>query len=508
MKAMVIGLDAASPLLIDRWADHLPNIRSLCTTGVHGVLNSIVPPSSVPAWQCFATGKNPAKIGVWGFLSIGPDRKLRHARTTQDIGCIWDTCGNAGVKVGVFNVPGTFPPYPVNGFMVSGFPTPPGKAWAYPKEVMRRLDKAVDGYEVDVPLTKPSEMKGGEDAYLVQVERLHTKSVDSAKLLLEWYKPDLFVMTLQGIDLVQHDFSRYMNQPGSEHADVVRDWYVKIDQAVGELKKLATQDTTFLALSDHGSIPISSSFHVNEYLRSQGILRTNQTRERKNGDFYSGLRKLILRTLPPSAISTLYRVVPDSWSHRLTVSAQFERMLTQLVETIDWKNTKAFSTGGPQAAIFINSKDYDGGSLEDPGKRSELLQDLRNKLGNLVHPKTGERIRAVFHVREDTFKGPYRLEAPDLAVELFSQTEKIHINIKFGSGDLWSFAPHLSSEHVREGFWAMSGPGIRQNQVVDASILDMAPTLHKIFGLNTPDDVDGQVVQSIFEEHPLDPIPS
>src|SRR6266568_445978 len=148
MKAMVIGLDAASPSLIDRWADHLPNIRSLCSTGVHGVLNSIVPPSSVPAWQCFATGKNPAKIGVWGFLSIGPDRKLRHARTPQDIGCIWDICGNAGFKVGVFNVPGTFPPYPVNGFMVSGFPTPPGKPWAYPKEVMRRLDKAVDGYEV------------------------------------------------------------------------------------------------------------------------------------------------------------------------------------------------------------------------------------------------------------------------------------------------------------------------------------------------------------------------
>src|SRR5207244_12085619 len=133
-----------------------------------------------------------------------------------------------------------------------------------------------------------------------------------------------------GIHLGKHDFSPYVNQSGSEHTEVVRDWYIKVDQAVGELRRLATQDTTFLILSDHGSIPISTSFHVNEYLRSQGILRTNQTTERKNGDFYSGLRKLILRTLPPSAISTLYRVVPDSWSHRLTVSAQFERMLTQL----------------------------------------------------------------------------------------------------------------------------------------------------------------------------------
>src|SRR5438094_9713933 len=120
------------------------------------------------------------------------------------------------------------------------------------------------------------------------------------------------------------------------------------------------------------------------------------------------------------------------------------------------------------------------------------MQDRRDKFGNLTHPKTGERIRAVFHVREDTFEGPYQLEAPDLAVELFSQSEKIHINIKFGSGDLWSFSPHLSSEHVREGFCAMSGLGIRQDQLVDASILDMAATLQKIFGLRLHDDVAGQ----------------
>src|SRR5256884_6979959 len=116
--------------------------------------------------------------------------------------CFWNFWEKAVLRVGFYTVPETSPPYPVNGFMVSGFPTPPGKPWAYPKEVMRRLDNAVDGYEVDVPLTKPSEMKGGEEAYLIQVERLHTKSVDSAKLLLEWYKPELFVMTLQGIDLV------------------------------------------------------------------------------------------------------------------------------------------------------------------------------------------------------------------------------------------------------------------------------------------------------------------
>ncbi len=500
MKALVIGLDAASPAFIDKWIDQLPNLRSLYSTGVHGTLRSVVPPSSVPAWQCFATGKNPAKLGVWGFLSIGPDRQLRHGRTSQDIGCIWDLCGKAGLKTGVFNVPGTYPPYPVNGFMVSGFPTPPGKAWAYPKDLMKRLDKAVDGYEIDVPLTKPSEMKGGEEAYLKQVERLHRKCVESAKLLLEWYHPDLFVMTLQGIDMVQHDFSRYMDKPGSEYSDVIRDWYVRLDEAVGELKKFTTSETYLLTLSDHGSMPISTSLHINEFLKAKGVLAVKSATPKKGRETWGSLRSVILKRLSPNMIRAVYRITPDSLAHRLTVSGQHERTLTRLVNSIDWENTKAFSTGGPQAAIYLNSLDYNSGELRDLAKRAELLASLEEMLNGLTHPRTGEKIRAVFHLREDTFTGPYREEAPDLAVELFGQDEKIHIIVTLGTGEVWSFSPHLSSEHVREGFWAMAGPSILSDFKQDASILDMAPTLQRLLGIEVAPDLDGRALESILSD--------
>jgi len=413
---------------------------------------------------------------------------------------LWDTSGKAGLKVGVFNVPGTYPPYPVNGFMVSGFPTPPGKAWAYPGEVMKRLDQAVDGYEIDVPLTKPSEMRGGEEAYLAQVERLHAKSVESAKLLLDWFKPDLFFMTLQGIDMVQHDFSRYMDQPGSAYSNVVRDWYVRLDQAVGELREFATPETYLLTLSDHGSMPITTSFHVNEYLRTQGILRVKSSSEKKSREIYTPLRRMILKTLPPNAIRAVYRLTPDRIAHKLTVSAQHERTLTRLIDSIDWANTKAFSTGGPQAAIYINSSNYNGGSLQDPGKRSELVESLETMLGELTHPSTGEKIRAVCHRREDTFRGPYAMEAPDLAVELFGKDEKIHINITLRSGHIWSFAPHLSSEHVREGFWCMAGPGVPKSMRLDASILDLAPTLQRMLGLEVSQDVDGKILTPLLAQ--------
>lgn len=496
-KAMVLGLDSADARLIDRWISLLPNLRSMRETGVYGVLKSIVPPASMPAWQCFATGKNPAKIGVFGFLSIGRDRKLKHGTTPPDIGCIWDTASRAGLKVGVFNVPGTFPPYPVNGFMVSGFPAPPGKVWAYPSSLMKRLDDAVGGYDVDVPLSKPSEMKGGEEAYLAQVEHLHEKTLESAKLLIQWYEPDVFVMTFQALDLVQHDFTRYLSLPDSKYHNVVRDWYVRLDDAIGQLVQLTGPSASILALSDHGSLPTSMSFHVNEFLRSKGYL-TVKKQPRRNGSrgFYVSARKLALKTLPSGLITSIYRITPDRVAHRLTVSAQFERMLTDLVDAIDWDHTKAYSTGGHQAAIYIS---YNGDDRFDQSQEcADMVANLEQLFSNLVHPKTGEKIRPVFHLKHETFKGPFQFEAPDLCVELFTGNEKVHMRINLDSGEVWSFAPHLSSAHTREGFWSITGPGIQSGLRLDAGILDMAPTLATVLRIKKENDYDGVVLDSIL----------
>jgi hypothetical protein len=56
----------------------------------------------------------------------------------------------------------------------------------------------------------------------------------------------------------------------------------------------------------------------------------------------------------------------------------------------------------------------------------------------------------------------------------------------------------LSSEHVREGFWCMAGPGIPESLRLDASILDLAPTLQKILGLGLSQDLDGKVLSPLL----------
>ncbi|HIE38013.1 MAG TPA: hypothetical protein EYP77_02910, partial [Anaerolineae bacterium] len=145
-RVLVIGLDGASPHLIQRWQDELPNLRRLMVDGVSGTLWSVVPPRSVPAWYCFATGMNPAKIGVFGFSQRRPGTydytfaNLTFCRAPT----FWQWLNQHGVRTAVVHVPGTFPPHPVDGVMVSGWPAPLNRGnliYTYPLELSRELDR-------------------------------------------------------------------------------------------------------------------------------------------------------------------------------------------------------------------------------------------------------------------------------------------------------------------------------------------------------------------------------
>ena len=64
-RVAVIGLDCATPQLLFRdLADEVPTIRSLLDGALHGDLQSITPPITVPAWACAMTGKTPGQLGI------------------------------------------------------------------------------------------------------------------------------------------------------------------------------------------------------------------------------------------------------------------------------------------------------------------------------------------------------------------------------------------------------------------------------------------------------------
>ena len=130
-KVLIIGLDGATPDLVERWVaeNKLPYLKQMMQNGVYGTLKSTYPPISPAAWTTFATGYNPGKHGTYDFRDYDPRRYSCFADTIVDSNAfagksIWDIVGAAGQKVGVITVPVTYPAWRVNGFMVSGYPTP------------------------------------------------------------------------------------------------------------------------------------------------------------------------------------------------------------------------------------------------------------------------------------------------------------------------------------------------------------------------------------------------
>jgi len=123
-----IGIDGAAWEFIDPLIEdgELPNLARIMEEGAYGRLRSIPCYVSPPSWVTMLTGYLPEKSGVYTFGKFDREAREFHSVDAEDVGVqsVWDVVSYTGGKVGVFNVPMTYPMHPVNGVMVSGMMTP------------------------------------------------------------------------------------------------------------------------------------------------------------------------------------------------------------------------------------------------------------------------------------------------------------------------------------------------------------------------------------------------
>jgi predicted AlkP superfamily phosphohydrolase/phosphomutase len=150
---MVIGLDSAPLFLLEPWikAGELPNLGKIISQSAYGILNSTIPPLSPSAWSSFATGMNPGKHGVFdhGFRQNGTYKIVPTNARIRGGKTLWQLINESNGRSGVINVPETFPPEKINGFMISGMSTPSDEAdWCAPETIKGELLEAIGGYKV------------------------------------------------------------------------------------------------------------------------------------------------------------------------------------------------------------------------------------------------------------------------------------------------------------------------------------------------------------------------
>ena len=113
---LVFGIDGATWDVIDPLieAGELPNLAALRARASWGVLESELPSNSPVVWSTIFTGKQPHQHGVRDWT--------RSQSIHRRVKTVWDVTSETGLVTHVHNVPSSWPPVPVRGHMLSGFP--------------------------------------------------------------------------------------------------------------------------------------------------------------------------------------------------------------------------------------------------------------------------------------------------------------------------------------------------------------------------------------------------
>ncbi len=499
MRVMILGLDGATwDLLLPMIQQgKMKNLKRAMDMGSWGVLESTLPPLSPVAWTSLATGKNPGKHGVLDFVRIRDGRQVPVDSRSIEAATLWRILSSQGKRVGVVNVPMTYPPEPVNGYMLSGMMTPgDAEDYAYPPGIEGQVRQSGATYVAD-----PYVKEGKSEQFLREILHWADQKETACRFLLGRRDWDFFMNVIRGPDLVQHYFydaldpghPRYDERASRTFGPFLDRVYEGCDQAIGHRLGMLEGDELLLIVSDHGFGPASTWFETSRFLIDIGLLSLQTGR---------GLRAAIAERVD---LSLLARLDFLDLRHRLATSSRIAagQMLDTVFSapSIDWSRTKAYCCTSDGKGIRINRRGRDPhGIVESDEELAEIGDHLVRELRQLHDPNTGKLVVSDVQLGEEVYDGPYAREAPDLVFSLDGgpyvarrPRSARRVFQKISSKD-WS------GVHRRDGIILAVGRGVREGrQLSRCSIMDVAPTVLAAMGLAIPDDMDGTPMQEAFE---------
>jgi len=453
-KVLIVGLDCATPQIVFDHRDELPVLKGLMEKGLHGRLRSSDPPITIPAWMVMTTGKDPGKLGLYGFRHRKGDSYdqmwIANSKAVHEKR-LWDIIGERGGESCLVSVPPSYPPYPVAGNLVSCFITPPGKdkEYTYPQTLRQEIEERFGPYIFDVVFRTED-----RDQILAEIYRMTDKRFEIMDWLIQDKPWDLFMFVEIGVDRVHHAFWKYMDhehhlyEPGNKYEKVILDYYKHLDGKVGELLRRVDEDTVVLVVSDHGAKRMKGAFCVNEWLIEQG--------------------DLVIKEKPQKVVS-----VDDL--------------------AIDWSKTKAWAWGGYYARVFLNVEGREPRGIIKPEDYEKEREDLTRRLRALRGPKGEEWQTKVIWPQDyfDEVNGEY----PDLMVyfdDLYWRSAGT-----LGHGTMFLAENDTGPDdavHAHEGIYILRDPKNEKAEWRDANILDIAPTVLDRLGIPAPADMKGKIL--------------
>jgi predicted AlkP superfamily phosphohydrolase/phosphomutase len=519
-RVIVVGLDSATFDLIIPWAEEgkLPTFSELLEKGACGPLESVKPPLSAQAWSTVLTGKNPGKHGIFGFKHPSKtDGQLPHV-TSMSIRAktILELLSELGKGVISVNVPMTYPPYAVNGILVSGMGSPgTGSNFTYPAEFKDELMRVTRGrYSVDLHWAGYLNDQNRMARAVIDLMEMVDSRIEATRYMMHTRPWDFFMVVFMAIDQIQHYFWKTMDphhpayKPELERRfkNPILRVYQKLDAFLGWLLGVIDEDTTLLVISDHGAGPfLHKTIYVNEWLRRKGLLSLRDADKRRGSAIKRSVRRLwrdaieacwrqLFRRLDSKQKDFLVRLLPRV---RQRVAAFIA------LPDVDPHLTQCYVAENLNT-IRINVKNPGGnGGVVEPGKPYEALRDyLIREIESFVDPETGERLINKVYRREEIYRGPYVEEAPDLLIEpvnyAYEISKRVLENDREGLTGNTGTWKGISGSHRQHGILMAYGRNIARTRVMNAELADIAPTILHLLGVSIPDEMDGEVLEEVF----------
>ncbi len=505
-KLLLIGIDSLEPELLVKFEDVLPNFTRLRQLSTPMELTSVFPVDSIPAWSSIYTGWNPARHGIvktfdifdsdlGDILSI--DANIFKGRS------FWDYAVSSGKKTCVLFPLLAFPPWDVNGVMVSrslvetrieGEPEwlVSREIQACPQSITANYDLPIKGVFGKHPGVK-NLRKFAEDGKQALISE-----ADLGLKLSQDYDWDLFFICPTFLDIIQHRLWRFCDEndpsyPGTNaYQDIIKEYYQLLDKLVGQFMELHPE-ATIIVFSDHGhGIRPTKTVNLNEVLRQNGLLFSKAGKYNPLPYLMEGVKNNLL--------NLTRRIGLDNWlvnfatktkrlsslSKNIYMSTAYLDRHKTVAHLSSFAGVKSYSHGGVEIDRHnLNNRNYE-----------EVRALIIEVLSELKEPHGGEKLVDWVCRREELYQGTRVAQAyPDIVFELkegFGTGWGIHTPL-IGTAHDHNLAP---GGHKKKAVFLLSNLD-RKPARYEMTLMDIAPTVLDILGIEGDFDFDGR---SIFRD--------
>jgi predicted AlkP superfamily phosphohydrolase/phosphomutase len=268
-------------------------------------------------------------------------------------------------------------------------------------------------------------------------------------------KKGAVVSWFETTDSIQHMFYRYLDEKhpalNTDQAnmgpEVMEQLYTKMDDLVGKVNEKLGKNDVLIIMSDHGIKSFRRGINMNSWLYQNGFLALKEGKQQS-----------------------------EEW-----------------FKDVDWKKTKAYGLG--LGGIYLNIKDREAHGIVSRGDEAQALKkEIISKLSNLKDEEQSQTAINILFDKDSLPPGPYKENCPDLIVgynegyrvSWDSVTGKVNDVLFENNTKAWS-GDHCIDPRIVPGIIFCNFKLTTDSP----AIIDIAPTVLSLFGLEAPKHMDG-----------------